>query len=202
MARKWRAALVISALTAIAVFAGHGERVSAARKGCMNRGTTVVANRYLRVFYVSRPLDNIRSYYACNLRRNVRRGMTEDIMGDGRRPIVALARSRVAWEDVICDDKAGTCSGTVLRYDTRRRRTAFVADWDRQRPATDLVVTRTGAVAWIRAVGAAGTQVAAVDANGQRVFETSASVEPGSLAVAGRRIYWTSGGEAQTARLD
>jgi hypothetical protein len=42
------------------------------------------------VFYVSHPLDNIRSYYACNPRRNVRRGMTDDIMGDGRRPIVAL----------------------------------------------------------------------------------------------------------------
>ena len=128
--------------------------------------------------------------------------MTDDIMGDGRRPIVALSRWRVAWEDVICDGKAGTCSGTVLRYDARRRGTAFIADWDRQRPATDLVMTRTGAVAWIRRVGAAGTQVAAVDSNGERALETGTAIEPGSLAVAGRRISWMSGGEARTARLD
>jgi hypothetical protein len=171
-------------------------------RDCAARGQTVVANRFVRVFRINHPVVGSRVYHVCDLRRHRSRLLDRDDDGDGLQR-VALAGRRVAYEYAVCDDpESGGCEHGMYRSDIRRRRPALVtrvaADADM---ATDLVITRTGAMAWIVGVLATGRQLVA-DGAGVRTLETGDALEAGSLAVAGRRVYWTSGGEARSALLD
>jgi hypothetical protein len=67
-----------------------------------------------------------------------------------------------------------------------------------------LVVKSDGSVAWIVATDAEnGTrQVHAVDRTGSRTLATGSNIAPGSLALAGSTLYWTQGGQAQSATLN
>jgi hypothetical protein len=66
------------------------------------------------------------------------------------------------------------------------------------------VVSRAGSVAWIR-LGhpdlVTYSEVRAADAAGERVLDQGDHIDPFSLAISGRRIYWMSGGSPRTALL-
>lgn len=67
-----------------------------------------------------------------------------------------------------------------------------------------LVVKSDGSVAWIVATDAEnGTyQVHVLDKAGNRTLATGSNIVPGSLALGGSTLYWTQGGQAQSATLN
>jgi hypothetical protein len=68
---------------------------------------------------------------------------------------------------------------------------------------TEIVVEKDGAVAWIvdTVQPAATYQVHALDASGERVLAVGSDIEPLSLALVGKTLYWTQGGKASLASL-
>ncbi len=69
-------------------------------------------------------------------------------------------------------------------------------------PATAIVVTKTGAVAWIAEADVeGGYQVHIFDEAGNRVLATGVGVEPHSLTLAGRMLHWTEYGQLRSARI-
>ncbi len=70
--------------------------------------------------------------------------------------------------------------------------------------AVAIVVKRDGSVAWIvetiQELG--GYQVHAVDKSGSRVLASSPDIDPTSLALAGSTLYWTQGGQPESATLN
>lgn len=67
-----------------------------------------------------------------------------------------------------------------------------------------LVVKSDGAVAWIaKAPTYEGTyQLHALDSTGNRVLASGAELDPSSLAMASRTLYWTQGGKPMSAPLN
>jgi hypothetical protein len=65
-------------------------------------------------------------------------------------------------------------------------------------------VTSNGSVAWIVNAGEAegGHQLHAADMMGSRLVASGADIDPKSIAVAGRVLYWTQGGKAFSAPLN
>lgn len=69
---------------------------------------------------------------------------------------------------------------------------------------SDLELTRSGAVAWIahnRYVQPHTIEVHKVDADGHAKLAFGAGIDPHSLALSGKRIYWLENGRPQTATL-
>jgi hypothetical protein len=69
---------------------------------------------------------------------------------------------------------------------------------------TDLALARNGAVAWITRdpyVNPATLEVHKADADGHAQLDTGAGIDPGSLALSGKTIYWLSNGTPRTATL-
>jgi hypothetical protein len=143
----------------------------------------------VRVFRLNRPVVASRLYYSCDLKRRRARFLDRTDDEDGLHRI-ALAGRHLALESGFCD-RDGTCDMTFFHVDAVRHR--FTRLGRGNLPSEYLVAARTGAVAWI-----SQGDVVVSDARGLRQLDEGA----GALAVAGRRIYWTSGGEARTERLD
>jgi hypothetical protein len=75
-------------------------------------------------------------------------------------------------------------------------------------PISDLEVTSTGAMGWIVRVESEPhvrrNEVLTVDTAGVRIRDAgtdTAGIEPNSLAVSGRRLYWVKGGTATAVKL-
>ncbi len=69
-------------------------------------------------------------------------------------------------------------------------------------PATAIVVTKTGSVAWIAEADVeGGYQVHIFDQDGNRVLAAGLGVEPHSLTLAGRMLHWTEYGQLRSARV-
>lgn len=71
-----------------------------------------------------------------------------------------------------------------------------------------MVVKRDGSIAWIATAPGGtnqpsygGSEVYAYDAHGYRLVASGTDIAPGSLALAGNRIYWMQGGVARSSRL-
>jgi hypothetical protein len=81
-------------------------------------------------------------------------------------------------------------------------------------PATEIVVNRAGAVAWIAENDERSSrsglpekedtyyEVHAVDKTGSHVLAAGVNIEPSSLALAGNTLYWTQGGRPASAVLN
>ncbi len=72
-----------------------------------------------------------------------------------------------------------------------------------------MVLKSDGATAWILesrgqspAHPVTEYEVQAVDKNGSRMLAAGSDIDPSSLAVAGRTLYWTQGGKPFSASLD
>ncbi len=70
-------------------------------------------------------------------------------------------------------------------------------------PATAVVVTKDGSVAWIvNADKEEGSyQVHVFDQAGNRVLASGLGIEPHSLTLAGRMLHWTEYGQLRSARI-
>jgi len=70
-----------------------------------------------------------------------------------------------------------------------------------------LVLKANGAVGWIvetvdqSTPRVAGFEVHAADVSGSRLLDSSARIDPSSLALGGSSLYWTDAGQARSARL-
>ncbi len=71
-------------------------------------------------------------------------------------------------------------------------------------PTTGIVLDRDGSVAWIVEASApeGRYQVHIADTTGARLVAQGPDIDPASLALAGKVIYWTQGGEPHTAALN
>jgi hypothetical protein len=77
-------------------------------------------------------------------------------------------------------------------------------------PATAIVTTSSGALAWIVEVeeenettkAPAVYEVRAADKSGVRVLASGSGIVPNSLALAGNTVYWTQGGKAASTTLN
>jgi hypothetical protein len=192
------AALVVSTCLAGLVAASTAPAATQ-RRDCRTKGKTFAANAEARVFYRLAPGGGGRTYYACDVRRRrLRRIGINGGPGLGISPVIALVGRQVAYEDIICN-KDGNCSGSVYRLDvvTGRLKVAATMDADMP-PATDLEMSSSGAVYWIRRTAEGYAVVRGAFGGSPTVLENGAGVDRHSLAAAGRRVYWTLAGQPRT----
>ena len=189
------AALCVLAAVLFASTASAAQR----KRDCRTSGKTYAANADVRVLYFLDPGGGGRTFYACDVRAKRRRILGAYYGPDGGiTPKIALVGRYVAYEDIICD-RDGSCSGSVYRLDVVRDRTYVVEVTDSGAlPAKDLAMSSTHAVYWIRRT-AAGFAVVRGASGDVRVLEDGPGVEPGSLAVKGRRAYWTTAGQPRSS---
>lgn len=197
---------IVATLVALAT-SGREPAGAATRQDCRTRGTTITANASVRVFYTARGIaGEWKRYYACWVARRMTRFIgDQDGWEGGIESKLALAGHTVAYEEIYCDRDTG-CDGEVRTFDVRDsgRDTGHrrIARLDPMYPASDLVLTPRGTVAWIRP--GSGTHDVVVVGPGRPVLTTldaGPGVEPGSLAIAGRRVYWTNSGSPRSAEL-
>jgi hypothetical protein len=201
---------LLIAIVAGVLGAGGLPPIAVARtEDCRTRGRTVEANGYVRVFVSVRAEGQVRIYYGCDLaRRRARELGVRERGAGGVTAHFGLAGRRIAFESIHCGDPTDPCSGHVWRTDMRTGRVRIVAQMTGPReapPASDLLLTPDDTVVWIRPDGAPGPNglpgpaVSKVGPDGRLVvLDPGPGVEPGSLATAGNRIYWTRSGAAQT----
>lgn len=202
---NWRASLpaavavaITAAVTVAVVLPGAQAREP---RRCPAKGNVILASKQLNMVSVERPEDDASAYYICTPRR-VLLAALEEREGESGVQSVRLVRDRVVYEYLACEDD-GTCDGGVYLWDRRskprERRVARLPN-DSASAATDLVLSGSGAIAFIRFVGGI-PQVTRVDSTGTTVVDEGAGIRAGSLAVAGNRLYWTNGEGARTAPL-
>ncbi len=200
-------AVSIALATVVAVGAGLGVTrpaagASAKTEDCRTRGRTVAANRTTRLFYTGDRVTDARKYYACWIARRRAIFVTANDSYNGALPSIVLAGQWVAYETSICDD--GECSGQVFVFDSRAKGDSglrLVEQFERFAAATDLALTDDGTVAWIRRDYEAGTRGVTVVGRGKapRRLDVGLGIEEGSLALAGRYLYWSNEGSPRRA---
>jgi hypothetical protein len=170
------------------------------KRHCPTRGRTLAADSRARVWEVRRG-DEL-SLYACLRRTGRVRRLT---YGDIDYSSVRLAAPYVAYDDV--EDGSGGVFEFIERVDLRTGREKQVAElgtlFGEGSQLGDLVVARSGAVAWTAVKDENGTSVEKYDADGAGTLDPGPDVDPGSLALtaSGKRVYWTRGGVPQSAPL-
>jgi hypothetical protein len=205
-------ALVLAAAAAALIPAGSAEAATPRAKRCIPKGTkTVVKNKYARVFTADGPgpsadPDVQRRLYGCMYSTGRRALLSvawdDDYVTAGSFSNVRLNGRFAAWEheayDISCkadcppDYNPTTWSVNVvdLRRPNKERGTFAGGD------VTDLVVTRTGAIAWIEP-----GKVKAIDADGERVLASKNEIAIESLELVGREVSWLEGTERASAVL-
>jgi hypothetical protein len=177
----------------------------------VKRSKTVVQNGFARVYTVAgRPgSDETERLYAC-LRSNNRKvrldtSYDDDYVTAQAYNAVKLNGRHVAWqhrrEDFSCkaDCPPGYNPVSIdLRVVNVRTRKTRVVDGNLGQ-GTALVVTATGAIAWIQPGSPAS--VRASDANGTRVLYAGDDIDAASLSLSGDTVTWTAGDQARSAVL-
>lgn len=182
-------------------------------------GRTLTANRWVRVYVRRDRLDSEYLRYCW-----VPTGGATTLVASGGSATAFVPHYRIAGRylgtaRIDFDRKQPIYPGvdlTVAVRDVKRPRcvTGFRAQpphsesWrydDREPGVTDLELTSQGALAWI-ASGAPNRDdyfyVQKADGAGRAVLDEGPAIDPRSLAISGRRIYWTNAGEPRTAVLD
>jgi len=178
------------------------------KKRCTAAGAkTVAKNRFARVFESPGFNDHQdKRLFGCLYRRNVR--IPLDIAGDNGDyrdsfEFVKLTRNRVAWQSTRVDNEHGDVEHQLQVVDLREWRIerrgygktyrGSIAD------ANDLVLTRTGAIAWIQP--GSPMSVRAADAEGRRVLYRGNDIDGDSLRRSGSTVSWIAGGSPMSATL-
>jgi hypothetical protein len=190
------ARLAISSCAVVAI-AQVGSASAARKRDCRTAGVTVVANAKVRVYYRF-ATGGGRFYYACDVRRKRRRSLGIDTgLGDGITHRIALVGRHVAFEDVICE--RSNCYATVYRFDVVSNGVQILNDPGTKGAAvTDLRLSAKRTVYWIRRTAEGYAVLRGVPGGSPQVLENAPGVQPGSLATAGRTVYWTTAGEARS----
>lgn len=204
-------ALGMTVLLVVTASSASLAKTGAARTGCHPRGsTTIAATARSRVFRVSRlaPYSKVHLTYGCSFRvgRSVRFALPDLPLGYGA---LALAGPYVAYS-VTGDCSADYCDpNSVVVQDLRTGRVRYVDGVDvAVAHVTGLVLRVNGAAAFITSTyddtGAQrpGYEVVAVATGGPaKILDSGTAVDPGSLALAGKTMYWTAGGQPRSATL-
>jgi hypothetical protein len=165
---------------------------------CSRTGTTIDANSRIRLYRVGSAQAHV--IYACARTGKRRKLGTLEIDGSGLVQLV-LAGRYVAYDNQVCNRTDGGCTSYVEVRDALTGR--YVRSIAGVPPAavSDIVLTPTGEVAWLRAAAEGRASLHKSDAEGEDVLLDDGSAEPGSLALAGTRVYWTSAGQPRSAQL-
>jgi hypothetical protein len=195
----------VPALLACAGSAQAATSASQRAPACAAKGSvTVAANPLARVYVRARRGDadqhvlvgcllhsgqrvELDSWSSCGCSR-----------GDESAPQVWLRQRIVAVNRYSCppDPTLGDCVGEARTVSLRTGETLRRAISGTSVAA--LVLGPRGSFAYVSAAGA----VVKSDATGETVvLDAGPGIDPGSLAVAGARVYWLRGGAAQTALL-
>jgi hypothetical protein len=188
--------LAIAALVGVIALFAEALPAVAAKRDCRTSGRTLVANAKVRVFYRVVDDGDGRLYYACDVRHRRRRslGTYSGIEGGGVSPTIAIVGRSVAFEDVSCDRDA-TCDGSAYLLDVVTNQEKVIDRMSGAQPATDLTVSSAHAVYWIQPTAGGYAVIRGHALEPPQVLEEGPGVQPRSLAVAGRAVYWTSSGQ-------
>jgi hypothetical protein len=199
MRARW-ATVSVSVLVGIGAWATPA---SAATR-CSKPGGTLAQNAAARVFTASS--GGVRRVFGCAAGQKNARSLGR-AGGEGvDTKHLALVGARIAYVLQSCSE--GGCSASVLVYDLKKRTdvsAALAAPNDNtDQNVTDIVLTKQGTVAWISEERAAGTDPVTARYVAHRTpgkgigipatpVSTGVDIVPGTLALAGRILYWTQG---------
>lgn len=191
------AAVTAVLAVAVAAFAGAADAGSR-RRPCQTAGRTIAANAQARVYRVSAS-DADYKVHVCLERpaRSVFLGAF-DVEALGVRA-VSLSGPTVAYERVVCD--RADCTGAIRVRNLRTGVTRQSRIPSGANPATAVVASSRGAVAWIRRPSPGVVEVRGLGAGGERLLESGPGVDERSLAIAGSTVYWTRDGAPYSAPL-
>jgi hypothetical protein len=182
-------ALALLAVAADTAAASSDER----RRACAKRGVTVASSPAARVFEVRR--GDTHTLYACLRATGRRQSLVswyscDCSVADEPAPDAELMAARFVLlsEYPSCGPFECTTPTTYTLRDLRSKREVY--------PRDDVSQVVTGAGFFAYSDG----RVVMVRGRSQRVLDEGPGVEPGSLAVAGDRLYWIRDGEPQLAR--
>ena len=195
--------LVMAAALAVAL---PGGGASASERSCAGKAARVLARGDEALAY--RAANG--AYYGCLYRTGrslfIRTAALplHNVRSHG--PFVAFSIQRYVNGEDGSDQPAAVFSIGVCRRDGRRFKhvgasgDAAVGD----DPVTDLVLTRTGEIAWIAAPPEAGGEVRVMKADasgGTTTVATGTDIGVHSLRLRGRRLSWTRAGTREGERL-
>lgn len=199
-----RARLLTPACAAVLVGMGAWVAPAAAATRCSKAGGTLAQTASARVFVAQS--NSVRRVFGCATGQRNARSLGR-AGGEGVDTThLALVGARVAYVLRSCSE--GGCSASVLVYDLKQRKdvsAALAAPNDNaDQDVTDIVLTRRGTVAWISEEHAAGmapvtARYVAYREPGKGIgipatpVATGIDIVAGSLALAGRILYWTQG---------
>lgn len=197
-----RARLLVAASVAVLLGMGAWVTPASAATRCSKAGGTLAQTAGARVFVAQS--NTLRRVFGCAAGQKNARSLGR-AGGEGvDTKHLALVGSRVAYVRQSCSE--GGCSASVLVYDLKRRTSvsaAFAAPNDNtDQNVTDIVLSKKGTVAWISEEHAAGmdpvtARYVAYREPGTGVgipatpVATGLDILPGTLALAGRVLYWT-----------
>ena len=200
-------AIVLAAVAALApgAHAAHARK----RPTCFPKGShTIAINGTVRVFAVRKTVGHARLTYGCLLKRKKPVKFFQPDFPTGYGPL-AVAAPYIAY-GAYGDCAASFCNpNSVVVQDLRSggRATPVNATMSIAE-VRSLVLTPTGSVAWIGTTFdptgniVPGYTVAKSEHGAPPVvLESSADIDPESLALAGSTLYWLSGVSAKSATL-
>lgn len=204
-----RATLAIPLALALLLIAAAAAPPAGAREQspkCYPKGAQgIAAGTRARVFYVVNADDEYR-YYTCDLLTGRRTVIDEgfadrsaDSMGQ-----FAVAGRTVAWVRGACPYTMPTlCSHRVHRLDVQTRRGV---SGPAEGPVWELVLHRSGAVAWIETPYESSSGQAVrrlLPGGGTGTLDPGPGVRHDSLALAeDATVYWRNGGQPRSAQLE
>jgi hypothetical protein len=192
--------------------AGASASAAKAKRTCYPaHSTTLAASKSVRVYQtrgVSRDTKTHATYGCLLTAKRPHRFVVLDFpMGFEHITIAGRFVAYAAYSDCAAD----YCNpNAVMVHDLKTGRRTF-AEGSRVAVAnvSDLVLRSDGSVAWIEtsfddngSILQGFDVVAGGPGRAPVVLDSGADVAPGSLALAGRTVYWTRAGEAHSASLD
>lgn len=200
---------------AVLLSLGFAAPAEAKRRSCYRiGGTTVMQSPKVRVFYKWIPdgLPDERHYYGCVRRTGKRMFLTEAYTDqlDGTGPdVFRLHGALVAWSDGFCGSE--DCNAYAATVDLRTRKTTRSYADDRRDVSSfiaDLQLAPSGSLGLVQvdqknpnAEGPPTYDVISVTAAGSTLLDTGRDIDRSSLAIGGQWLYWTRGGQPDSAPL-
>lgn len=195
--RTRQLALTGADIALLALGAGGASPALAASQPSCSSGSTLAVSKSARVFQVKRA--GILRLYGCSNNKRTYLGRVGS--KDRDTSVLAVNGPRVAYVRTFC--QGGPCIKNVLVHDLKKRKrvswmAAAPGNFDDQK-VTDLVLTRSGSVAWITDVNPDAPTARYVARKGlppeqpTLVLAAGLDIIRGSLALAGNTLYWTQG---------
>jgi hypothetical protein len=213
--RRLTSAAALAAIVSTATLAGGASpaaaaAAAAAKVTCSTKGTTLAAAASARVF-VAKSGATRRVYGCSTSARKLRTLGPADGEGVVTRTLTVNG-PRVAYTLRSCGETG--CQQSVLVRDLKTNTSvsaALSAPGDVEQEVTDILLSRTGTVAWISEerseAGAATARYVSTRKPGSFTgipvvpLATGLDIVAGSLALAGNTLYWTQAAVARAAAI-